>query len=337
MRKIGWALAALTALATGAAGAEPAETVTVTGAAILRERIAPPPGTALRVDLHEAGARDPHDPGAVVASVAVPLEGGRTPFALEIPRAALVFGSDYALALRLEGGFVAHADPVRLRPDGDAVAAGERVLDSGLPPLGFAPRFRCADGLEARVGRVAGVAVLEIGGARFAAVPERTASGARMAAADAPETHLWAKGGEALVSLRGETRSGCRRIAAAPAPPGAAALAGEWTVEDVAGGGVIDASRLTLAFEAAGGLSGRGGCNAYSTRYAANGTAAAGALRVGPAIAVTARTCTEALDRRERRFLALLARVRGYRLDGAGALILTAGDGGRLLARRRGG
>lgn len=58
MRRIGRALAGLAALAAGAAGAEPAETVTVTGTAILGESIAPPPGTALRVDLHEAEARD---------------------------------------------------------------------------------------------------------------------------------------------------------------------------------------------------------------------------------------------------------------------------------------
>ncbi|MFO7855525.1 MAG: META domain-containing protein [Paracoccaceae bacterium] len=335
MHGIGRALTGLAALAAaGAAGAEPAETLTVTGAAILDERIAPPPDAALRIDLHEAEARDPHDPGAVVASVSVPLERGRTPFALEVPRMALVFGSDYALALRSEGGLVAHADPARLRPDGDATEADELVLRTGLPPLGFGPGFRCDDGLEARVGRVAGAEVLEIGGTRFAAVRERTASGFRMAAAEAPDTYLWEKSGEALVSLHGEERGGCRLIAAAPAPPGAAALAGEWTVEDVAGRGVIDRSRLTLAFEAGGGLSGRGGCNAYSTRYAANGAAAAGALHVGPALAVGAKACAEALERQERRFLDLLRHVRAYRLDGDRTLILTAGDGARLLARR---
>lgn len=110
-----------------------------------------------------------------------------------------------------------------------------------------------------------------------------------------------------------------------------ALLAGdEWVVEDIDGGGVIDASRATLAFAPDGRVVGRASCNQYATEAALNGES----LAFG-ATAVTRRACTEALMRQEHRFVDALSRVAGFDLDPTGALLLNAADGAPLIRARR--
>lgn len=101
----------------------------------------------------------------------------------------------------------------------------------------------------------------------------------------------------------------------------------EWVVEDVAGGGIIDASRATLNFGVDGKLSGRASCNYYSGEYETTGQS----LSVG-ALAVTQRACVPALNKQEQRFLQILQNAQSYVINVNGKLIVHAASGDTLEA-----
>lgn len=104
---------------------------------------------------------------------------------------------------------------------------------------------------------------------------------------------------------------------------------GEWIVESVDGGGIIDGARGTLEFGSDGRLAGRAFCNRYSASYALSGET----LTIGQA-AATKMACAPALMDLESKFLAALSAVRGYALAADGALMLSGG--GRAIKARRG-
>ncbi|MDT8345123.1 MAG: META domain-containing protein [Thermohalobaculum sp.] len=111
----------------------------------------------------------------------------------------------------------------------------------------------------------------------------------------------------------------------------AALLAGpDWVVEDIAGGGVIDASGVTLGF-AEGQVWGSGGCNRYSGGFSLTGES----LGIGP-LAATMMACEPALMTQERRLFKALADATGFDIDPTGALVLKAADGAVLVRARRG-
>ena len=113
-------------------------------------------------------------------------------------------------------------------------------------------------------------------------------------------------------------------------PVGGAGLAGgEWTVEDIAGRGVVDGAPATLAFAEDGNLSGSTTCNRLIASYTVSGSA----LSISPA-GTTMMACPEALMNQERRLLDALAAVESYRIDETGALILMAAGGTTITARR---
>lgn len=107
-------------------------------------------------------------------------------------------------------------------------------------------------------------------------------------------------------------------------------LAGEWHVEDIAGGGIIDSSNVTLDFSEPGRLAGSGGCNRYSAPIAQN------TFRI-ERVASTRMMCPEALMQQERRFFAALETATRYDVDGSGALRLFSdeSDDPVVVARRR--
>jgi len=100
-------------------------------------------------------------------------------------------------------------------------------------------------------------------------------------------------------------------------------LAGvEWVVEDMDRSGIIDASRLTLEFDAAARrVAGRGGCNRYNAAFDLSGEG----LSIGPA-AATRMACASALMEQEQRFFALLSRISRFDIDPTGALLLYSND-----------
>jgi heat shock protein HslJ len=108
------------------------------------------------------------------------------------------------------------------------------------------------------------------------------------------------------------------------------ALAGaEWHVEDIAGRGMVDNSRVTLRFSTDGRLAGSASCNRYMATYSTRGRT----LVIGPP-ATTRMACPPALMQQERRFLTMLATVTRFEIDQTGALVLHAADASRILARR---
>lgn len=107
-------------------------------------------------------------------------------------------------------------------------------------------------------------------------------------------------------------------------------LGREWVVEDIAGGGVIDDSRVTLRFSADGQLSGSAGCNRLIGHYEAGDAR----LRIDEQLGTTMMMCPEALMHQEQKLLGLLPRLERYWIDETGALVLATAGGELLRARR---
>lgn len=101
-----------------------------------------------------------------------------------------------------------------------------------------------------------------------------------------------------------------------------------WVVEDVAGGGIVDSSRVEIAFDREGRVSGSGGCNRFFGRYTLTGEG----LEIG-LTGATRRACPEALMAQEQRFFDTLARVDRFDFDRTGALLLIGAD--QMLLRAR--
>jgi len=104
----------------------------------------------------------------------------------------------------------------------------------------------------------------------------------------------------------------------------------DWHVEDIAGAGLIDGARVTLAFDLRGRVFGSSGCNTWFSGYALTGEG----LDIGPA-ASTRMACAPALMEQETQFLAALEGIAGFDIDATGALRLLSGDGTTLITARR--
>jgi putative lipoprotein len=118
-------------------------------------------------------------------------------------------------------------------------------------------------------------------------------------------------------------------IVAAGGDPKSQLVGGEWVVEDVNGGGVIDDARASLMFGEDGRVSGSATCNRYGAAYSVKGDR----LKISDA-AATLAACADALNEQERRFFAVIERDLTWRIDETGALILESSDGGSIRARR---
>jgi len=126
------------------------------------------------------------------------------------------------------------------------------------------------------------------------------------------------------VAYQGKVFEGCG------GDPAALLQGGDWVVEEIARGGIIDRSRVTLLFGADGRVSGRASCNSYTGAYELTGEG----LRIGKA-ATTTMACAPPLMEQERRFLEALAAVRGFEIAPDGALVLVSADGQRIIAATR--
>lgn len=114
----------------------------------------------------------------------------------------------------------------------------------------------------------------------------------------------------------------CQR-APAPEPTGAGpshdagAVSGDtlwgsaWTLEDIAGAGVIDDAQATLEFPAAGKVAGRGSCNRYFGTVEVTGDH----IRFGP-LGATRMACAEAVMDQETRYLKQLEAARRFAVEG---------------------
>ncbi len=96
-----------------------------------------------------------------------------------------------------------------------------------------------------------------------------------------------------------------------------------WQVEDVASGGIIDSSNLTLTFGEDGRINGSSGCNSYMGDYSVNGDE----LELSQ-LASTMMACPPAIMDLERKFLDVLGGAEEYSIDpDTMKLTITASNG----------
>ncbi len=107
-------------------------------------------------------------------------------------------------------------------------------------------------------------------------------------------------------------------------------LIGEWQVVEIGGRPVVPNSRVTLAFDKEGRLSGNTACNGFGTQYTLNGER----IRI-PRPVMTLRGCAPALMDQEGRLITLLEQASSYRIDRSGTLVLRTDSNQTLTARPR--
>lgn len=95
-------------------------------------------------------------------------------------------------------------------------------------------------------------------------------------------------------------------------PPFELALVGNWQVEDISGGGVIDNSPASVEFHEDGTVSGNSSCNNFSGTYSTN----SGRQRIIISdLATTRRACVEALMNQEQSFLEVMSKVNNWQIS----------------------
>ena len=107
--------------------------------------------------------------------------------------------------------------------------------------------------------------------------------------------------------------------------PGAADLAGDWTLAEIGGAPAAAGVGTTLTLGDAAEATGSGGCNSFHGSYSLDGET----FRFG-AIAATRRACPGPQMEQEARFLAALDATRGFRVESDRLLLL--GETGDVLA-----
>ncbi|WP_373001496.1 META domain-containing protein [Marinobacter sp.] len=100
-----------------------------------------------------------------------------------------------------------------------------------------------------------------------------------------------------------------------------------WVVEDLAGAGIIDRSRITIEFLEGNRLAGRASCNRYTGTYELRGEG----VGIGP-VASTRMACAPALMNQEDRFLTLLKQVTEVQIGRQGELLLSTPEGDTIRA-----
>ncbi|WP_285276571.1 META domain-containing protein [Halopseudomonas bauzanensis] len=118
------------------------------------------------------------------------------------------------------------------------------------------------------------------------------------------------------VQVDGTTLRGCG------GDPARLLQGGEWVVEDINGGGIIDRSRVTLNFWRNGQVNGRASCNNFMGEYRLSGE---GLSISSPA--TTRKACAPSLMEQEQRVLRNLQTLQGFDFDDTGALLLRSAEG----------
>lgn len=101
----------------------------------------------------------------------------------------------------------------------------------------------------------------------------------------------------------------------------------EWVVEDLAGAGIIDRSRMTVEFFDENRLAGAASCNRYGGQY--EHTAEGMSFDY---LFATKKACAPALMNQEQRFLELMSDVKRATIGRQGELVLTTSKGEEIKA-----
>ncbi|MFO7528653.1 MAG: META domain-containing protein [Marinobacter sp.] len=126
---------------------------------------------------------------------------------------------------------------------------------------------------------------------------------------------------QARLTVNGQTYNGCG------GDPQRLLRGAEWVVEDIADGGIIDSSRVTIRLLSDNRVAGRGSCNRYTGSYRLTGEG----IGFG-AIAPTRMACAPALMDQEARFLRILGDVSRMRIGREGQLQLSTPSGATITA-----
>jgi heat shock protein HslJ/uncharacterized lipoprotein YbaY len=339
----------------GSASGDDAPQTTITGSLAYRERIALPPGSTAHVTLNDTSIADAAAPDVTSADIELGERQVPVPFKLTVPAVKLVPKRQYSVRATISGPDgrllwttdTAHTiDPaetsidlgtlmlVQARPDGET----PRDAGQGDPPeltaRGNEP------GWSLTVDRD-NITVKWNYGENEAVVPSTepiVTSDGRHYLSSTGEHNLKVEVIERVcrdsmsgmphphavtVTVDGETLSGCGGL------PAALLQGGEWVVEDIGGKGIVDNSRATLKFGADGSVTGRGSCNTYGATWKLSGEG----LTVTEGRS-TLMACSPALDNQEREFMRLLAAANRFDITDDGALLLVAGSGETITARR---
>lgn len=337
------ALAALL-VAANVAGCDtvPAEedVFSISGTIAYRERIALPADSNVRVILAEVAATG--KPAAEIGEFAVKTGGEQVPipFRITVDRAELDALGRYAVAAAIgdpAGTLIWKTETAQI------VDTGPAKIDVGTLPLvrvaapaananGNAAMFDCGGTHVGTMFR-GDTLTLTVAGGTYTLTQAPSGSGARYTSDTA---RFWEHQGTATLAIGEREYPPCTKVGAAPAAAATAAAGltgGDWVVEDIAGRGIVDSSRVTMTFGANGDLSGSTGCNGYGGSYKSVPGDDGATLEIGM-LALSQRACVAAIGNHERAFLAVLNGATGYRIDATGALIVTAKDGKTILARR---
>jgi heat shock protein HslJ len=125
------------------------------------------------------------------------------------------------------------------------------------------------------------------------------------------------------VVVGGKTLTGCG------GEPASLLQGAEWTVVSIAGKPLVAGSKATLTFAPDGRLSGHASCNRFMSEYNLSGEGLSIASAAG-----TRMMCEAPLMQQEQAFLAALSSTQGFSIAADGALLLRAGDGRTIEARR---
>ena len=187
---------------------------TIHGEAAYRERIAPPPGAVLTLQLIDNRLAD--TPGAIIASTEIKDPKG-PPFAFDLPYdvARIRPDGNYGLHASLRDGagklwFVTDTRMTVVPGDGQtARLAMIRVADAAADRALVKTQWQCGDqriGADFDTGPSDNV-TLDLGGKPLVLPHAVSASGARYA--DAAGNEFWTKGREGTLSLAGKEKLDC--------------------------------------------------------------------------------------------------------------------------------
>lgn len=101
----------------------------------------------------------------------------------------------------------------------------------------------------------------------------------------------------------------------------------EWVVEDLAGAGIIDSSRMTVEFFDENRLAGRASCNRYGGQYELTAEGMTFDYMFS-----TKMACAQALMNQEDRFLKLMSNVKRAEIGPNGKLVLTTSSNEEITA-----
>jgi putative lipoprotein len=106
----------------------------------------------------------------------------------------------------------------------------------------------------------------------------------------------------------------------APPPPPGGLVGTRWTLEDLAGAGVIDEAMATLEFPEPGKVAGSGSCNRFFGTVSIEGNA----IAIGP-LGSTRMACAEVVAMQEVNYIRALQNAERYVLQGTALLIYVRG------------